>query len=72
MALKAKETKKSLIKQFQMKGNTYSVVIVKNDKMTLQNLWHILFLLFKIKKKCWMDVGLGGIGECPVKSVLNT
>ena len=32
MALKAEETKKSLIKQFQMKGNTYSVVIVKNDK----------------------------------------
>ena len=32
MALKAKKTKKSVIKQFQMKGNTYSVVIVKNDK----------------------------------------
>ena len=32
MALKAKKTKKSIIKQFQMKGNTYSVVIVKNDK----------------------------------------
>ena len=26
------ETKKSVIKQFQMKGNTYSVVIVNNDK----------------------------------------
>ena len=32
MALKAKKTKKSVLKQFQMKGNTYSVVIVKNDK----------------------------------------
>ena len=32
MALKAKKTKKSVIKQFQMKGNTCSVVIVKNDK----------------------------------------
>jgi len=32
MALKAKKNKKSIIKQFQMKGNTYSVVIVKNDK----------------------------------------
>ena len=32
MALKAKKTKKSLLKQFQMKGNIYSVVIVKNDK----------------------------------------
>ena len=30
--MKAKKTKKSVIKQFQMKGNTYSVVIVKNDK----------------------------------------
>ena len=32
MALKAKKTNKSVLKQFQMKGNTYSVVIVKNDK----------------------------------------
>ena len=32
MALKAKKTKKSVLKQFQMKGNIYSVVIVKNDK----------------------------------------
>ena len=32
IAMKAKKTKKSVIKQFQMKGNTYSVVIVKNDK----------------------------------------
>ena len=32
MAMKAKKTKKSVLKQFQMKGNTYSVVIVKNDK----------------------------------------
>lgn len=32
MALKAKMAKKSVIKQFQMKGNIYSVVIVKNDK----------------------------------------
>ncbi len=32
MALKAKKNKKSIIKQFQMKGNIYSVVIVKNDK----------------------------------------
>ena len=30
--MKAKKTKKSVLKQFQMKGNTYSVVIVKNDK----------------------------------------
>ena len=32
MALKGRKTKKSVLKQFQMKGNTYSVVIVKNDK----------------------------------------
>ena len=32
MAMKAKKTKKSVLKQFQMKGNIYSVVIVKNDK----------------------------------------
>ena len=32
MAMKAKKTKKSVIKQFQMKNNIYSVVIVKNDK----------------------------------------
>ena len=32
MVLKAKKIKKSVLKQFQMKGNTYSVVIVKNDK----------------------------------------
>ena len=32
MALKAKKSKKSVLKQFQMKGNIYSVVIVKNDK----------------------------------------
>ena len=32
MAMKAEKTKKSILKQFQMKGNTYSVVIVKNDK----------------------------------------
>ena len=32
MALKARKTKKSVLKQFQMKGNTYSVVIIKNDK----------------------------------------
>jgi hypothetical protein len=32
MAMKAKKTKKSIIKQLQMIGNTYSVVIVKNDK----------------------------------------
>ena len=32
MVMKAKKTKKSVLKQFQMKGNTYSVVIVKNDK----------------------------------------
>ena len=32
MAMKAKKTEKSIIKQFQMKGNTYSVIIVKNDK----------------------------------------
>ena len=32
MALKAKKTKKSVLKQFQIKGNTYSVVIIKNDK----------------------------------------
>ena len=30
--MKSKKTKKSVLKQFQMKGNTYSVVIVKNDK----------------------------------------
>ena len=32
MALKAKKAKKNVLKQFQMKGNTYSVVIVKNDE----------------------------------------
>ena len=32
MALKPKKTKKSVLKQFQMKGNTYTVVIVKNDE----------------------------------------
>ena len=32
MALKAKKAKKSVLKQFQMKGNPCSVVIVKNDK----------------------------------------
>ena len=32
MAIKSKKTKKSVLKQFQMKDNTYSVVIVKNDK----------------------------------------
>jgi hypothetical protein len=32
MALNAKRTKKSVLKQFQMRGNTYSMVIVKNDK----------------------------------------
>ena len=31
MVMKAKKAKKSVIKQFQMKGNTFSVVIVKND-----------------------------------------
>ena len=32
MSLKAKKIKKSVLKQFQIKGNTYSVVIVKNDR----------------------------------------
>ena len=32
IVIKAKKTKKSVLKQFQMKGNTFSVVIVKNDK----------------------------------------
>ena len=32
MAMKSKKTKKSVLKRFQMKGNIYSVVIVKNDK----------------------------------------
>ena len=32
MALKAKKTKKSVLKQFQMKGNIYSVVIVYSDE----------------------------------------
>ena len=30
--MKAKKTKKSVLKRFQIKENTYSVVIVKNDK----------------------------------------
>ena len=33
MALKARKTKKSILKQFQMKGNTYSVVIGVHQKV---------------------------------------
>ena len=32
MVMKSKKTKKSVLKQFQIKENTCSVVIVKNDK----------------------------------------
>ena len=46
MAIKAKKTKKSVLKQFQMKGNTYSVVIIKNDKNDpLEPLMYFIFTL---------------------------
>ena len=32
IVLKSTKTKKSVIKQFQMNGTTYSIVMVKNDK----------------------------------------
>ena len=41
--LKAKKTKKSVLKQFQMKGNNYSVVIVKND--SLESVMYFIFTL---------------------------
>ena len=54
MVMKAKKAKKSVIKQFQMKGNTFSVVIVKNDpSVTLM----YFISTFKIKQKYWMDIG---------------
>ena len=51
MALKAKKTKKSIIKQFQMKSNTYSVVIVKNDKNDpLEPLMYLISTLQNIER----------------------
>ena len=59
MVMKAKKTKKSVLKQFQMKGNTYSVVIVKNDKNDPSEplMYFISTLPFKIKQKYWTDIG---------------
>ncbi len=51
IAMKAKKTKKSVLKQFQMKGNTYSVVIVKNDKNDpLEPLMYFIST-FKVRQK---------------------
>ena len=72
MALKARKTKKSVLKQFQMKGNTYSVGIVKNDKDDPSEPLMYFISTFKIKQKYWMDIELDGIGGRLVKSVLNT
>ena len=64
MALKAKKTKKSILKQFQMKGNTFSVVIVKNDPSVPLTYF---ISTFKIKQKYWTDLGL----DVKLKFALN-
>ena len=52
MAIKAKETKKSVLKQFQMKGNTYSVVIIKNDKNDKNDpLEPLMYFIFTLQDK---------------------
>ena len=64
IALKAKKAKKSVIKQFRMNGNTFSVVIVKNDPSVL-----LMYFIstFKIKQKYWTDLGL----DVKLKFALN-
>ena len=70
--MKAKKTKKSVLKQFQIKENTYSVVIVKSDKNDL--LEPLIYFISTLKDKTQILDGyrIRWYTGHPVKSVLNT
>ena len=62
MAMKSKKTKKSVLKRFQIKENTYSVVIVKNDKD--DPLEPLVYFISTLQDKTEIVNGSGSHGVC--------
>ena len=70
--MKAKKTKKSVLKQFQIKENTYSVVIVKSDKNDLLEPLIYFISTLKDKTQTLERYRIRWYRGHQVKSVLNT